>query len=344
MINDFDLTPEEFKKKYPDEVIKKAETFGTHGVSKQVAKNYLETTEGRLFLKRVMEADPKMALENYEEIENRAISQLTSGAELPRMEIINEPLVKIVPKGGRSPDYSPYWTTESEFNAAIADGKNLSKHFGLPISSESAEYDIYKITPKQPTEVFINHVARTTELKDADTVFKQGGATQYLTPNRQLFEPAERIGQVQNRVFIPHQKDLQIPSDLKNPAIQTIGGINRTELATMSDELIAQGYAPAQAFEAVNSALKERLATSASQNLGIVFEAKIIMKNDVAYVEFSAPSMEKMGMDKQDFPIKNLKTSVKEALKEGLSLHLENQVLSEKIGQNLAKSMRRGLN
>lgn len=98
----------------------------------------------------------------------------------------------------------------------------------------------------------------------------------------------------------------------------------------MSDELIAQGYSQSKAFEAVNSALKERLATSASQNLGIVFEAKIIMKNDVAYVEFSAPSMEKMGMDKQDFPIKNLKTSVKEALKEGLSLYLENQVLSEK--------------
>lgn len=90
--------------------------------------------------------------------------------------------------------------------------------------------------------------------------------------------------------------------------------------------------------------LKERLATSASQNLSIVFEAKIIMKNDVAYVEFSAPSMEKMGMDKQAFPIKNLKTSVTEALKEGLSLYLENQVLSEKIGQNLAKSMRLGLN
>ncbi|MGL4768457.1 MAG: hypothetical protein ACRCV6_10335, partial [Formosimonas sp.] len=169
------------------------------------------------------------------------------------MELINEPLIKIVPKGGRSPDYSPYWTTESEFNAASADGKNLSKHFGLPISSESAEYDIYKIVPKQPTEVFISQVARTTELKGADTVFKHGGARQYLTPNRQLFEPAEHIGLVQNRLYIPHQKELQIPSDLKNPAIQTIGGIPRSELAAMNDELLKRGYNPSQSLEAVHA-------------------------------------------------------------------------------------------
>lgn len=218
MINDFDLTPNEIKQQYPEEVIKEAKTFRTHGVSELEADTYLKTPEGKKYVQRLFEADPHAS---NDEITTRAIGQIRSGTDLPRMEIMNEPLVKIVSKGGRSRDYSPYWTTESEFNAAIADGKNLSKHFGLPIGSESAEYDIYKITPKQPTEAFINHVARTTELKDADTVFKQGGATQYLTPNRQLFESAERIGQVQNRVIIPHQKDLQIPRDLKKPAIQT---------------------------------------------------------------------------------------------------------------------------
>ena len=35
MINDFDLTPKERRLKYPEEVIKKADTFKTNSVSKQ---------------------------------------------------------------------------------------------------------------------------------------------------------------------------------------------------------------------------------------------------------------------------------------------------------------------
>lgn len=31
MINDFDLTPDEIKQQYPEDVIKKAETFEHHG-------------------------------------------------------------------------------------------------------------------------------------------------------------------------------------------------------------------------------------------------------------------------------------------------------------------------
>ena len=77
---------------------------------------------------------------------------------------------------------------------------------------------------------------------------------QYLTPNRQLYEDATFVKSVENRVFIPHQKELQIPSDLKNPAIQTIGGVPRADLAAMSEELTTRhGYTPAKAFEAVNA-------------------------------------------------------------------------------------------
>ena len=182
-MNDFDLTPDELKQKYPKEIIKELDTFETHGVSVQEAKDYLKTTEGELYFKRLIEADPTTAINTPKEIDKRAIDQLTSGRELPKMEVINEPLVKIVPRGTVPSSFTPFWTKESDLNAAIAEGKNLSKHFGLPIDSEAQQYDVYRITPKQPTEVFVSHVARTTELKGADTVFKQGGAVQYIVPN-----------------------------------------------------------------------------------------------------------------------------------------------------------------
>ena len=97
------------------------------------------------------------------------------------MEVINEPLVKIVPKGQTPSSFTPYWMRESDLNAVIAEGKNLSKHFGLPIASEAQQYDVYKITPKAPTEVFVSHVAPTSELNGQ--VVKSGGAIQYIVPN-----------------------------------------------------------------------------------------------------------------------------------------------------------------
>ena len=97
------------------------------------------------------------------------------------MVTINEPLVKIVPQGTKPSDYSAFWTIETELNKAIVEGKNLSKHFGLPIASEAQQYDVYKITPKAPTEVFVSHVAPTSELNGQ--VVKSGGAIQYIVPN-----------------------------------------------------------------------------------------------------------------------------------------------------------------
>ena len=61
MINDFDLTPDEIKQQYPEDVIKKAETFEPHGVSEQTAIEYLKTPEGEIYLKRVIEAAPTNA-------------------------------------------------------------------------------------------------------------------------------------------------------------------------------------------------------------------------------------------------------------------------------------------
>jgi peptidoglycan hydrolase-like protein with peptidoglycan-binding domain len=250
MINDFDLTPDEIKQQYPEDVIKKAETFEPHGVSEQTAIEYLKTPEGEIYLKRVIEAAPTNA--DIDDLTDRAIGHICSGSELPRVEIINEPLVKIVPRGQTPSPYSPFWAKEADLDAAVAEGKNLSKHFGLPVGSEALGYDVYKITPKAPTEVFVGRLAPTVELDGL--IHKSGGAMQYLTPNRQLYEDATFVKSVENRVFIPHQKELQIPSDLKNPAIQTIGGVPRADLAAMSEELTTRhGYTPAKAFEAVNA-------------------------------------------------------------------------------------------
>ena len=193
-----DLTPGALKRQYDEKTLTEARTFETKGVSRQAALDYLETPEGRLYRQRLIEASPDTPVP---EIRRRAIDQITSGRELPRMETLNEPLVKIAPKGSQPSPFSPFWAKEADLNAAIQDGKNLSQHFALPVASESPQYDVYKIQPKAPTEVFVNTVAPTSELHGQVT--KPGGAAQYLTPNRQLYDPAEFVKTVDNHPHIP---------------------------------------------------------------------------------------------------------------------------------------------
>ncbi|QGW84388.1 hypothetical protein [Variovorax paradoxus] len=191
-MSDSDLTPTNLKRQHA-EAIAKYNTFQTHGVSESAAKSYLKTKEGILFLTRLNEAAPDAPIDK---IRDRAVEQLTSGRELPRMEVINEPLVKIVPAGSKPSPFSPFWAKEADLDAAVKTGKNLSDHFALPIGSEAPRYDVYRIAPKAPTEVFISTVAPTTELDGQ--VRKAGGATQYVTPNRQLFESHTYVKSVDN--------------------------------------------------------------------------------------------------------------------------------------------------
>ncbi|MBT9550140.1 MAG: hypothetical protein IV088_04765 [Hydrogenophaga sp.] len=214
-MSDLGLTPEELKRQYNEKTLKEALTFKTQGVSRQAALDYLETPEGQLYRQRLIEAAPDKPVS---EIRRRAIDQITSGRELPRMEILNEPLVKIVPNGQQPSPFSPFWAKEADLDAAVKEGKNLSQHFALPIASESTQYDVYKITPKAPTEAFVNTVAPTSEL--GGQVTKPGGATQYLTPNRQLYEPAEFVKTVDNHLHIPLQKSPASPS----PVPDAVGG------------------------------------------------------------------------------------------------------------------------
>ncbi|MEJ1162675.1 hypothetical protein V9K97_03180 [Variovorax sp. CCNWLW186] len=169
-------------------------TFKPNGISEKEAIAFLRTTEGRKYRQHLIEGSPEAS---PQKINSLAIEHLTSGREIPRLTSINEPLVKIVAAGGRGPHpKSVYWGKESDLDAAIKSGKNISDHFGLPIASESAKYDVYKIVPKGPTEVLVSTVAPTSELDGQ--IKKTGGATQYITPNRQLFEPHTYVKSVDN--------------------------------------------------------------------------------------------------------------------------------------------------
>ncbi|WP_395120041.1 hypothetical protein ACFCQI_03745 [Rhodanobacter sp. FW102-FHT14D06] len=164
--------------------ISEAKTFETHGVSRKAAMEFLRSPEGTIFRQRLIEADPGATAST---IVDRAIQQIGSGIEVPRMELSAEPLLKIVPVGQQVPSFSPFFVRQSVFEDALASGKSLSNYFGLPIKSEAPRYDIMVMRPLAPTEIFIHRVAPTSELRGL--VNKAGGGEQVLVPNRKLYEP-----------------------------------------------------------------------------------------------------------------------------------------------------------
>ncbi|WP_211327769.1 hypothetical protein, partial [Solilutibacter pythonis] len=101
----------------------KLNSFKTHGVNEKSAIDYLETSDGRKLLKALKNFDKDAPAS---ELMNRAIGQLMSGRELPRMEIIDEPLTKIVPVGEKVSPYSPYFSKQSEFETTLAQGHRLN--------------------------------------------------------------------------------------------------------------------------------------------------------------------------------------------------------------------------
>lgn len=151
-----DLVAEERRRAHAS-AITEAETFQTHGVSRQQARGYLETPGGRLFFQRLIEAEPGAP---NDRLRRRAIEQLASGRELPRMELIDDALVKIVASGShdRSLAHSPYFTKRPDLENDVAHGHRLHDRYGLPIKSEAQVYDLYEIRPKAPTEVFVSKI------------------------------------------------------------------------------------------------------------------------------------------------------------------------------------------
>lgn len=189
------LTSDDIKGRYAA-VISRSGTFRPQGVSEQEALDYLKTDEGAMYYWRVAEAaEPNL---RPDQIQDRVIGQIRSGRELPRMETIgtDEVFVKFVAEGFEPSEFSPYWARESAGNAAVEAGENISQFYGLPVGSEAPRYGMYRMTAREPTEVFITTVAPTSELDGL--VSKPGGAEQVLVPNRKLFNNPELVRFVDN--------------------------------------------------------------------------------------------------------------------------------------------------
>ena len=193
-MSDSGLTAGAIKQQHLAEIAE-SNTFEPQGLSVQNAKDYLDTDEGAMYWWRVAQASPQLS---SSEVDERAIKQLVSGRDLPRMVTIEtgKALAKFVADGSSPSAHSPFWAFESEACAAEAAGRNISDYFGLPIGSEAPRYGMYRMTPAVPTQVFINTVAPTSELNGLVT--KAGGAEQVLVPNRQLFNTPVYVRSVDN--------------------------------------------------------------------------------------------------------------------------------------------------
>lgn len=177
-----------------DKLIEDLATFKTRGISTQQAKDYLLTEDGQRMLDKLSEAAPTAS---PDAIYQRALGQLATGSTIPKMMIIDTPLVKIVPEGATVSQHSPFFTTYDELQKmAKADG-TLADAFGLPLISEAKSYSVFEITPLSPTEVFRSKVAPTVELGGA--IERSGDAWQYLTPNRKEWSEPKLIGTILNR-------------------------------------------------------------------------------------------------------------------------------------------------
>lgn len=160
-------------------LIESTATFKPNGVKQKVVQEYLQGDDGKRYLDAVRKGAKPGTSENV--ILTRAYEQLMTGTDVPKAVRIREPLVKIVPEG-QFKDYTPFWTTQKELDAAVASGKPLNEVFGLPMKSDAVTYKVYQATPPPGgAEVFVSKVAGTTELGGLEK--RAGGARQYLRPD-----------------------------------------------------------------------------------------------------------------------------------------------------------------
>lgn len=201
------LLSDAIKKQYADQILK-ANTFKPQGISEKAALTYLDTDDGAIYWSQIAEGFPPGTDSKF--ITERAVNQLKSGRELPRMETIgtNEVLVKFVAKGFEPGEFSPYWARESAGNAAVEAGENISQFYGLPIGSEAPRYGMYRMTAREPTQVFITTVAPTSELDGLVT--RAGGAEQVLVPNRKVFNNPELVRFVDNTPAIAAEAEREV--------------------------------------------------------------------------------------------------------------------------------------
>jgi hypothetical protein len=155
-------------------------TFKPVGLAPAVAEAYLGTPPGQELLADLAAADPKSS---PDQIRARAVDQLGTGADDPRLVKSAALLVKIVPHGQSVSPYSPYFATVAALQAACDSPLRLADSFAVPLKSEAATYDLYEIKPaKGPADSFVSVIAPTSELDGL--ALRPGGAAQSLVPNR----------------------------------------------------------------------------------------------------------------------------------------------------------------
>lgn len=171
-----------------------ASTFKAMGLDRAAADKYLATPAGQRLLKDLGAADPSA---DANTIYARAVDQLSTGSDAPKLHHAGAVLVKIVPQGQSVSPYSPYFTTMAGLEAACRSRRRLADSFALPLKSEAASYDVYEIKPaKGLADSFASKIAPTTELDGL--VHRQGGAMQYLVPNRGLWAAPVLLGTAAN--------------------------------------------------------------------------------------------------------------------------------------------------
>mgnify|MGYP003134694695 FL=1 len=175
------------------DLVSNASTFKTQGLDTETAAKYLDTAVGQNMLDALWAADPAA---DASTVYSRAMDQLSTGADIPTAQIMDAPLVKIVPEDNSVSPYSPFFTTQEELMKASSSSGTLADYFGLPLNSESPKYSIFEISPKQPAGIFRSTVAPTTELDGL--IDRTGGGTQYLVPNRSLWSEPSLIGTIDN--------------------------------------------------------------------------------------------------------------------------------------------------
>ena len=186
------------KAQFPQEVDSKS-TFTPVGVSKSDAVKFLRTPDGQNYLNQLRAASPRGVDEKpadyAQKIVGRALQQVMSGSQIPKaLPNINQPLLKIVPKGQAVKSYTPYFVTAAELKKAFDSGQPLGALLGLPLASQAEEYDVYQVMPKDPANlptVYQSAVAPTSELLGRFTT--PGGAGQTLVPNPGAFTEPQKI-------------------------------------------------------------------------------------------------------------------------------------------------------
>lgn len=167
-------------------------TFKPVGLTPAAAETYLGTPPGQELLADLAAADPASPADK---IKARAVNQLGTGSDDPKLEKKAAALVKIVPHGQTVSPYSPFFATVAAMKAACEGPLRLADSFAVPLKSESQTYDLYEIRPaKGPVDFYVSVVAPTSELNGL--ALRPGGAQQSLVPNRGEWTAPALVGTV----------------------------------------------------------------------------------------------------------------------------------------------------